>query len=259
MGNGKSISNDERNMVDYNKNHIRKKIESGNPWYTDSQFEWAREESIRRIYDQRFLFFYKIVKREIAEREEITLLDYGCGDGYWSLVFSSFLLCEVTGVDFNPLRLDRCRKIMPNIKFIETDLTKPNAKLGKYDAVFCSQVIEHIEDDIFFLKNIRNYLKEYGVLILGTPNEGSLLHRFRNYITKGETDHVHFYKEKEIRNKIENAGFVIKDIYREIFFPGIDKIYYGLTSTDFGFKILELFAILFPSQCSDYYFDCKMR
>lgn len=238
--------------------HVKKEIEKGNPWYVSSQFEWTEKESIRRIYDQRFLFFYKIIKREISGKGRITLLDYGCGDGYWSLVFSRFLLCEVTGVDYNPLRLERARPIIKNAKFIEADLRETNEQLGKFDIVFCNQVIEHIKNDVSFLKGIRNHLKEDGLIILGTPNEGCFTQRFRNYITKGETDHVHFYKEKEIKSKIEEAGFVIKDIYREVFFIGLDKLYYKLTTTDFGFKILELLTILFPSQCSDYYFECKM-
>jgi len=259
MRSGRTISNEERNMKNYT-NYVKKQIVSKNPWYTGSQFVWADKENVRRIYNKRFLFFSKIIKREINKKERITLLDYGCGDGYWSLVLSQFVACEITGVDYNPLRIERAKSIIKNAKFFELNLEDANEQLGKFDIVFCSQVIEHIKDDVSFLNNIiRHYLKEHGVLILGTPNEGSLLHRFRNYITKGETDHVHFYKEKEIKNKIEKAGFVIKDIYREVFFPGIDKLYYRLSSRNFGFKTLELLTILFPSQCSDYYFECKRR
>ena len=239
--------------------HISKQIESKNPWYTESHFAYAEKESVRRIYEQRFLFFWKIIRREILKKGKITFLDYGCGDGYWSSVFSRFLSCEVTGVDYNPLRLQRAKAIVKNAKFIETDLRERNEHIGRFDIVFCSQVIEHIEDDVSFLKNIRNHLKENGILILGTTNEGCLTQRVRNCITKGQTDHVHFYTEKEIKSKMEQAGFVIIDIYREVFFPGSYKLYYKLTSTDFGFKFLELLTILFPSQCSDYYFECKMR
>jgi len=67
------------------------------------------------------------------------------------------------------------------------------------------------------------------------------------------------WSEKEFRSKIEKAGFIIKDIYREVFYPDFDRLYYRLTSTDLGFKILELLTILFPSQCSDYYFECKIK
>jgi len=240
--------------------HVKKKIESNNQWYTSSQFAWAEKESIRRIYEQRFLFFYRIIKREIDKKGSVSLLDYGCGDGYWSLVFSRFSDCKVTGVDYNPLRLERAKANAKNARFIEMDLSNPNANIGKFNIVFCSQVVEHIKDDISFLRGIGDYLKKDGVVILGTPNEGSFTHKhiFRKHVLK-RSDHIHFYTEKKIRNKIEKAGFVIKDIYREVFFPGHDKLYYKLTSTDFGFKLLELFTILFTSQCSDYYFEFKMR
>jgi len=240
--------------------HVKKKIESNNQWYTSSQFAWAEKESVRRIYDQRFLFFYKIIKRETDRKGKISLLDYGCGDGYWSLTFSRFSDCEVTGVDYNPLRLERAKVNVKNARFIEMDLSNPNDNLGKFNIIFCSQIMEHIKDDILFLKGIGNYLEKDGIVILGTPNEGSFTHRhvFRKRILK-RSDHVHFYREGEIRNKIVTAGFVIKDIYREVFFSGHDRLYYKLTSTDFGFKLLELSTILFPSQCSDYYFELKLK
>lgn len=258
MANGKTVRNKERNTENYT-NYVKKQIADNNPWYTGSQFEWAEKKSIERIYNQRSLFFYRILRREISRKGRINLLDYGCGDGYWPLFFSQFSACKVTGVDYNPLRLERARSIVKNANFIEADLLKKNKTLKKNDIVFCSQVVEHIKDDVSFLKNIRNHLKQDGVLILGTPNEGSFTHRVRNYIAKIKTDHVHFYTEMEIKSKIEQSGFVIKKIYREVFFPGFDKLYYRLTSTDFGFKILELLTILFPSQCSDYYFECEVK
>lgn len=243
-------------MNDYTT-HINEEIKNGNPWYTDSHFEWSERESIRRIYDQRLIYFYNILKNKISSKGHVTLLDYGCGDGYWSLIFSRFSQCDVTGVDYNKLRLARCRDLMPNIKFIEADLSKSASNLEKYDIVFCSQVIEHIEDDVQFISNIKNHLKDDGVLILGTTNEGCLTQNIRNRLKKSTSDHVHFYKEKEIRDKITMAGFKLNSVYREVFYPGSDVLYYKLTSTDLGFKLLELLTILIPSQCSDYYFICE--
>jgi len=67
---------------------------------------------------------------------KIALLDYGCGDGYWSLIFSQLMSCDVTGIDYNPLRLERSRSTVKNLEFIEADITKRNVQLGKYDIVF---------------------------------------------------------------------------------------------------------------------------
>ncbi|MHA1427546.1 MAG: class I SAM-dependent methyltransferase [Candidatus Helarchaeota archaeon] len=240
------------------KEYVNLQIANKNPWYINSQFAWAQKAEIKKIYKKRNQFFSNIINRVISQKKKIRLLDYGCGDGYWTLIFSQIKNCTVVGVDYNPLRLKRARLINPNVKFIQTDLRKKNPPLGKYDLVFCSQVVEHIEDDITFLKIIRTYLKKDGILILGCPNDGSLTQRIRACYSPIKSDHVHYYTEHEIKTKIRHAGFKINKIMREVFYPGWDKLFYMLTSTNYGFKLLELLTILFPSLCSDYYFECQM-
>lgn len=175
-------------------------------------------------------FFFKIIKREISKKGKITLFD-----------------------------ADKIKQARKRLKKQYKLQKKSLKQVGKYDIVFCNQVIKYIENDVAFLKGIRNYLKKDGKLILGTPNEGSLPQRFGSYRTKEKSDHVHFYTEKEIKSKIEEANFKIVDTYHEVFYPGWNRLYYRLTSSDFGFKLLELLTILLPFWCSDYYFECEMR
>ena len=253
---GRKMNTNPSNNTKY---HVIEQIKQDNTWFTSSQFQWAEKENIKRIYAGRYSFFKKHIEEALKINGEVSILDYGCGDGYWSKQFSNIRGCEITGTDYNPLRLERARKIATNPIFIEADLTKENVNLGKYDIVFCSQVIEHIGDDLNFLINLKNHIKPGGILILGTPNEGSLGHRIRNYFMNIQTDHTHFYTERKIKRKIKLAGFMIINTYREVFFPGVDKIYYKLTSTDSGFKLLEILTLLFPWQCSDFYFVCSIN
>jgi 2-polyprenyl-3-methyl-5-hydroxy-6-metoxy-1,4-benzoquinol methylase len=127
---------------------MEKQITQQNPWSRNSHFEWANKDSIRRIYNQRFLFFYRILKREIQEKGRIKLLDYGCGDGYWPFQFSQVSKIPVVRVDYNPLQLKRCHECISDQTFIEADLNEKNIKLEKYDVGFCCQVIEHVQDDV---------------------------------------------------------------------------------------------------------------
>jgi 2-polyprenyl-3-methyl-5-hydroxy-6-metoxy-1,4-benzoquinol methylase len=124
------------------------------------------------------------------------------------------------------------------------------------DVVFCSQVIEHVGDDVALLRCLARYLAHGGLLILGTTNEGCWLQRVRNSFRTGYSDHVHAYREKEIARKIESAGFTIRKTYREIFYPGSDRLYYWLAGKPWGFALLRALTGIFPSQCSDYYFVC---
>jgi 2-polyprenyl-3-methyl-5-hydroxy-6-metoxy-1,4-benzoquinol methylase len=237
---------------------VHAEIGNRNPWYTSSQLDWAKQAGSMRIYEKRHEFFYKTIKRCIQRKGQVRLLDYGCGDGYWASRLSVIENCSVTGVDYNPLRIERARAMAPKAVFLEADLSRDQLELGLFDIVLCSQVIEHVPDDELFLTRLRRFLSDDGCLVLGTPNEGCFIQRLRNRLVKEETDHCHFYVEREIREKLGRAGFTVKEVFREVFYPGHDRLYYALTSFSAGFKFLELCTKVMPSQCSDYYFACEV-
>ena len=61
----------------------------------------------------------------------------------------------------------------------------------KYDLIFLTDVIEHIEDDKNQMKNIVNYLKDEGHLLITVPayqflfsEKDKMLHHFRRYSKK---------------------------------------------------------------------------
>src|SRR5258708_8518450 len=48
-----------------------------------------------------------------------------------------------------------------------------------FDAVFCAEGMEHLENNFFFLREICRILKPGGVLLLTTPNIAALRSRMR--------------------------------------------------------------------------------
>lgn len=240
---------------------VASEISKQNSWYVGSQFEWAEKPCIRPIYQKRFDYFVKCIER--AKRRfggKLRMLDAGCGDGYWLWRLGGIDGVEVEGVDYNPVRVERALKIAPGAHVTCQDLASFHSD-NTFDIVILSQVIEHIEDDMAVLSKIRSLLRDGGVLILGTPNEGSRLHQYKNRKLgeSFETDHFHFYTEKSIREKIQSAGFDISSVMREAFFLGNDELYYKLTQNKWGFELLSLLTNLCPSECSDYYFECRLR
>lgn len=147
--------------------------------------------------------------------------------------------------------------MVPEARIIKGELGTGEMS-GSFEVILLNQVIEHVEDDVGLLKEIADRLVKNGMLILGTPNEGSRLQQLwlRRQGDSFETDHVHFYTEKEIRFKIQTARFNIDSVMREVFFVGNYNWYYALTRRRWGFKFLELLSKLWPAECSDYYFEC---
>ncbi len=240
---------------------VAQAILEDNPWYTGSQFEWAGKPWIKPIYAARRRYFVQCIERakERAGRE-IQVLDAGCGDGYWLAALQEIAGIRLSGVDYNPLRVERARQAAPHLSVRCLSLLDYPAD-RRFDVILCSQVIEHLADDLGLLRKLHALPVPGGTLILGTPNQGSPLARWRDrrYARRGfVTDHVQFYTEPAIRRKIGAAGFGIDSVLREVFFPGDERLQYPLTKRRWGFRLLELLTVLMPWQCSDFYFECRV-
>jgi SAM-dependent methyltransferase len=83
----------------------------------------------------------------------------------------------------------------------------PETKDGSYDCVFCSGVLEHVDDCQAGLREITRILKAGGILLLGVP--------FRQQIHMGSQDFWRF-TEYGIR-------YLLKDSYEIIGISSIDK------------------------------------
>jgi malonyl-CoA O-methyltransferase len=240
---------------------VRENILINNPWYVGSQFEWAEKTNIKRIYDKRYNFFIECINRA-KERlgRKLRVLDAGCGDGYWLWRLHDLQQVELTGIDYNPLRVQRAGQVVPDVAVYHSDLMDFCSE-EPFDVILLSQVVEHVENDVELLKRIRTLLHEDGTLIVGTTNEGSHLHqeKIMRLGDKFVTDHVHFYTEQEVVSKLQQAGFSVDNIMREAFYLGDDALYYNLLETQWGFELLELLTFLVPSGCSDYYFECSPK
>jgi 2-polyprenyl-3-methyl-5-hydroxy-6-metoxy-1,4-benzoquinol methylase len=240
---------------------VKQQILQRNPWYISNQFEWAKRPCIRLIYEKRYKYFLECMERARNRTGPILrILDGGCGDGYWLSRLSAIPWLRLTGIDYNPLRIERAMSASAGASVHLCNLMNLQPE-EPYDVVLLNQVIEHVNDDIGLLHKIRENLRIDGLLILGTPNEGSRLHRLKMK-RRGrthETDHVHFYTEREISRKLLNAGFRIESVMREVFAIPNQRIYYWLTSRAWGFILLEILTRLFPSECSDFYFECVLR
>lgn len=93
----------------------------------------------------------------------------------------------------------------PNIKIGRYDISAPNAlELGSesFDSAICFNVLEHIEDDMAALRNIRTLLREGGHLCLIVPAFQSI------FGSMDRTDnHCRRYSKSALLKKAEDAGF----------------------------------------------------
>ncbi len=101
---------------------------------------------------------------------EAKVLDIGCGNGNISLALGS-MGYSVTGVDIDQASIDTAssRNTFSNVRFEVLDANS-FSMIDAFDAVVCSEVLEHLHKPYELLESIYRILKPGGVFAATVPN-----------------------------------------------------------------------------------------
>jgi 2-polyprenyl-3-methyl-5-hydroxy-6-metoxy-1,4-benzoquinol methylase len=100
-----------------------------------------------------------------------SVLDMGCGNGFISKAAADKGF-SVTATDISEKTISEAQTLNPhqNIHYRVFRHTDLEAETGRYDAIICSEVLEHLSDPHALLILLRRCLKDTGVLIVTVPN-----------------------------------------------------------------------------------------
>jgi 2-polyprenyl-3-methyl-5-hydroxy-6-metoxy-1,4-benzoquinol methylase len=209
--------------------------------------KYTREADLKRLrYIKNQLFSH-------VQTERARILDVGCGNGIISINLGEAGF-EVTGVDVSQAAIDVARGHNPfeNVNFEVLPAENLASFTQKYDAIVCSEVLEHLENPCTFLKDISKNLDNEGILIVTVPNGTGprelLITRPMIYIRDrlpallrlitgikrvmgftGSTiqsaaedlDHVQFFKRRSLSNLASDSGFKIVDFSNSNFIDDV--------------------------------------
>lgn len=158
----------------------------------------------------------RLIKNTIRPLTFESVLDVGCGQG--SLLAdlrSAFPHIKLNGVDISNSAVELARLKVPDGRFWVLNITKEHLS-EKFDLVVCSEVLEHIPEDVAVLKNLAYMTSKY--LVISTVQG-----RMRRFEAK-EVGHVRNYSPGELVHKVEFSGFRVITVI-EWGFPFYSPLY----------------------------------
>lgn len=150
------------------------------------------------------------------------ILEVGCGTGFVSKHIKS-LGYNIDCSDAYETALDYCKLRDAGNNYYKFDLSKPLPK-NKYDCVCIFDVLEHLDDDILVLSNIKEALKDNGFVFITVPANKNLWSE--NDVYAG---HKRRYDLKELNDKVTltfkiiNIGYFMAFLFPFIFVSRLRK------------------------------------
>ena len=172
---------------------------------------------------ERNRLYYLYLKRSVPKEKPLRLLHFA-PERILTGLFKSFSNIEYLSADINK-----------DVAMLKEDITNISFEDNSFDVIFCSHVLEHIEDDKKAMKELRRVLKPEGFAIIQVPIK-DIDRTFEDFSIKdpaerekifGQKDHVRNYGRDYV-DRLKESGFNVK----------VDRFAYSL-SVD----IINTFAI----------------
>lgn len=182
-------------------------------------------------YAQRLRFLSDRLQQFAPQARAI--LDIGCAQGSLAIHLGEKGL-TVTGNDIRDsyIQYAKLRDDRRCVNFQAGNFMTAGYR-EQFDAVFFTEVIEHLIDHDEFLQKIRDALKPGGTLFVTTPNQEYFRERLpsftqidlvanksREFSARGE-DHFYLFKKSELIGLFERNGFSM--LHHEYFLPFIQN------------------------------------
>jgi len=157
------------------------------------------------LLDDNHKQFLKLYK---GYSQNTKILDLGCGTGNFIAELKR-KGCEVFGVDLDKNAIEFIKKHLKleNVYAMSCDEFFKLPNLPKFDVVTFFEVIEHLDNPLEFIQNVKKLLKEDGMIVLSTPSRGRFL--VNSIKADFPPNHLTRWDESAISNLFKKINFKI--------------------------------------------------
>ncbi len=144
---------------------------------------------------------------------ESGILEVGCGDASFTKCLTTFS-ANVTALDISAPQIEENSRAHPQIEFLQHDVAEPLPFPDEtFEVIWCSEVLEHLFDPAFALKEMHRALVPGGRLLITVPFHGRLkdtliaLFKWDEHFSPNNP-HIRFFTRNTLTRLAAAAGFV---------------------------------------------------
>lgn len=159
--------------------------------------------------------FYEDILSIITSRgislDDKNIVDVGCGTG--SLLYfidERFKPRSYTGLEFSNKAIEIAKTNFPKARYFYFDILKTGIN-EKFDFLFCTEVLEHIDDPYTALQNIEKLMGENSFALITVPNGRT--DNYPGHINFWSPESWDIYVKKFTTGKQVETGFAGNDLF----------------------------------------------
>lgn len=140
------------------------------------------------------------------------ILDAGCGNGRVTALLRRYAPkeTEIVGVDLEPSKIAQQNLenagLMENVKFFKRDLMDDLSDLGKFDFIYCQEVLHHLTDPELAFRHLVKLLSPDGEIAIYVYKEKAPIREFADDYVRDKISEMPYAQAMKICEEITLLG-----------------------------------------------------